>query len=116
MLSSGAVTSDKIATGAIKGSQIDDGGSAAYQGFQNAAQTVSSDTPLPFANIHLVAPINGITPAFSLTVNGGSLGTVVGFSGSEGISRPYVYVVEVQAFGAALNPDAHRGFEQPGHE
>ena len=109
MLSSGAVTSDKIATGAVKGYQIDDGGSAAYEGFQNAAQTVSSNAPLPFASLYLVAPTNGITPAFSLTVNGASLGTVVGFSGSEGISRPYAYVVEVRSSGAALNPDAQLG-------
>jgi type VI secretion system secreted protein VgrG len=109
MLSSGAVTSDKIAAGAVKGYQIDDGGSAAYQAFQTAAQSVSSNGPLSFTSLALIAPTNGVTPAFSLAVSGLNLGTVVGFSGSEGLSRPYYYVVEVQSSGPALNTDAELG-------
>lgn len=109
MLSSGAVTSDKIAAGAVKTYQIDDGGSAGYEGFQTAAQSLTTNPPLPFASLWLVAATNGTAPAFSLTVNGLSLGTVVGFSGTEGISRPYCYVVEVQSSGAPLNPDAELG-------
>ncbi len=108
MLAGGAVTTDKIAAGAVKGDRLDDGGSAAYEEFQGTVQAVGGAS-LPFASLYSVPATNGVTPAFSLSVNGAPLGTVTGFSGSEGISRPYAYVVEVQASGSALDPDAQLG-------
>jgi type VI secretion system secreted protein VgrG len=107
MLASGAVTGDKIAAGAVTTQSIDDGGAAAYQGFQQAEQGIGGDTTLTFANL-LPAPA-GSGAAFSLTVNGSAFGTVVGFSGYEGISQPYYFVVEVSSPSATLNPDAELG-------
>lgn len=109
MLASGAVTTDKIATGAVKEYQIDDSGSAAYEGFQSTVQAIGGEASLPFASLYSVPATNGVTPAFSLNVNGAAFGTVVGFSGSEGISRPYAYVVEARYTGAALDTEAQLG-------
>ena len=109
MLAAGSVTSDKIAVGAVKGNEIDDGGTAAYQGFQQAVQPFGGDTSLSFSNLYPVVATNGTAPAFSLTINGTSLGTVIGFTGYEGISVPYSFSIEVQAPGNAVSPGSEIG-------
>jgi type VI secretion system secreted protein VgrG len=95
-------------TGTIQTAQINDGGSAAYQAFQQIAQTVGGDTSVSFSNIFQVTATNGTT-SFSLTVNGSALGTVLGFSGTEAMSQPYSYVVETQTSSAVSNPDGELG-------
>jgi len=109
MLASGAVTTDKIAAGAVKGSQIDDGGSAAYLGLQSTLEAIGGDASISFAGLAPVTATNGAPPALTLAINGANFGTVMGFSGSEGISRPYSYVVQVRDTGAAVNPDSEIG-------
>ncbi len=81
--------------GAIQESEINDGGSAAYSAFQQTVQGAGGDTSVPFSEIYPMVATNGSSPALTLTVNGATLGSVVGFSGYEGISQPYSYVVEV---------------------
>jgi len=111
MLASGAVTGDKIAAGAVTGQNIDDGGAGAYQGFQQAEQGMSGDTTLAFSNLSPV-PTNGAAiPTFSFTINGAAFGTVVGFSGYEGMSQPYSYVVEVSSPSPTTNPDGELGLQ-----
>jgi len=87
----------------INSSEIDDGGNAAYQAFQQAIQPAGGDTSLPFANLSPVAPTNGVTPGFSLTINGSAFGSVIGFSGYEAMSQPYVFVAEVTNTTAIAN-------------
>lgn len=84
--------------------EINDGGSSGYQTFQQAVSAVGGDTSLVFSNIYPLAASS--SPAFTLTVNGAALGTVVGFAGSEGLSQPYEYVVETQTSSALTNPDS----------
>ena len=109
MLASGAVTGDKIAAGAVNGASIDDGGSGAYQAFQQAELGAGGDSTLAFANLAQASSANGVSPGFSFTINGSAFGRVVGFSGYEGISQPYYYVVEVSSPGAVVNPDSELG-------
>ena len=109
MLGAGAVTSDKIAAGSVKGYQIDDGGEAAYEDFRQAAQSLGGQSSLTFSNLFPVSATNGINPSFGLTINGATFGSVVGFAGSEGMSQPYSFTVEVLYSGAAVDPDSHIG-------
>ncbi len=109
MLAAGAVTGDKIAAGAISSSQINDGGAAAYQNFLNTAESVGAANTPDFAGLAPVVTTGGAAPAFSFTLNGSPFGSVVGFTGNEGISQPYAYFIEVQNTGIALNPDAQIG-------
>jgi type VI secretion system secreted protein VgrG len=83
------------APGSINGSEIDDGGSSAYQSFQQIIQPVGGDTTLAFSNLTPIASTNGATPGFSLTISGSAFGSVIGFSGCESMSQPYAYAVEV---------------------
>lgn len=108
MLANEAVTGDKISAGAVKGYNIDDGGSGAYASFQKAVQGVGGDTTLTFSNL-LQVPTNGLSPSFALTINGSTFGTVVGFSGYEAMSQPYYYVVQVSQPAVVANPDAELG-------
>ena len=103
------VDGQPLLAGTVGASQIDDGGAAAYQVFQQTVQSVGGDSSIPFADVLPVKATNGVTPSFTLTVNGSAFGSVVGFSGDEGISQPYAYVVEVLSSGAAVNPDAQLG-------
>jgi len=97
------------APGSINGSEIDDGGSSAYQTFQQAIQPVGGDTTLAFSNITPIPSTNGVTPGFSLTIGGSAFGSVIGFSGYESISQPYSYVVEVTNTTAVINLGAEIG-------
>lgn len=107
----GGVTAGMIADGAVTGSKIDDGGSAAYTAFQQVLAAGDGDSPVAFTD---VSPFSGAAKAsFTLTVKGASLGTVLGFSGDEEISRPYSYLVEVQSAGLPVNPDSQIGL--PAH-
>ncbi len=83
------------AANSINGSEIDDGGNSAYQAFQQAIQPVGGDTTLPFSSLSPTIATNGVTPGFSLTINGSAFGSVIGFSGYEAMSQPYTFVVEV---------------------
>jgi type VI secretion system secreted protein VgrG len=94
--------------GAIQESEIDDGGSSAYTTFQQTLQAAGGDTSLAFSELSPLVSTNGTPPAFTLTVNGAVLGTVTGFSGCEGISRPYSYVVEVLN-STTIQPNAEVG-------
>lgn len=109
MLASGSITTDKIAAGAVKGYQIDDGGAAAYGSFQESVQSAGGDATLGFTDIFQVTPTNGQPAGFTLAINGATFGSVAGFSGSEGISQPYFYVVETLVSGTAVNPDSEIG-------
>ncbi|HLP77007.1 MAG TPA: type VI secretion system tip protein TssI/VgrG, partial [Candidatus Paceibacterota bacterium] len=108
-LAIGSISGDKIAPGSIKVAQIDDGGSADYQAFLGAVHAISTNASIAFTRLLPVPATNGISPAFALTVGGASPGTVCGFSGTEEISRPYCFVVQVQSSGAVINPDAQLG-------
>ena len=100
------VDGQPLLAGTVGASQIDDGGAAAYQMFQQTVQSVGGDSSIPFADVLPVKATNGVTPSFTFTVNGSAFGSVVGFSGDEGISQPCAYAVEVLSSGAAVNPDA----------
>ncbi len=103
MLADGAVTSRKIGTAAVKPSNIDDGGSAAYDSFLGPARSVTSAEPPPFSTL---APVTGDVRGFSFYLDGSALGTVIGFIGREGMSVPYEYIVEVLLEGPELSaPD-----------
>ena len=105
MLADGAVTTAKIGQAAVKSANIDDGGSAAYEGLAVTARALSAEEPLPFSALLLVTT-NSAPPSFNFTLDGGAFGTVLGFSGNERISEPYEFVIEVIAEPGALNPDA----------
>lgn len=111
MLGTGVVSSANIAAGAVKGYDIDDGGNAAYQGFQQMVQAAGGDSSLTFSNLFQVPPTNGVNPGFAFTVNGAGIGTVAGFSGSEGMSQPYAYAVEVSLPNALTSPDTQVGLQ-----
>ena len=106
MLANGAVTTAKIGLGAVKSSNIDDGGSAAYEGFVETARSLTSAELLPFSALSLVLTNSGAPPSFSFMLDGAVFGTALGFVGTERISEPYEFVVEVIAEPGALNPDA----------
>jgi type VI secretion system secreted protein VgrG len=99
------------APGSIQAYEINDGGSSAYQTFLQAVQAVGGDTSVTFSNLNSVSVTNGVTPTLALTINGAAFGTVIGFSGDEGISQPYAYVVEVNTTSAAANPDTDVGLK-----
>jgi type VI secretion system secreted protein VgrG len=106
MIAEGAITGAKIQAGSIKTSQLDDGGSSAFQSMQEVAQTLGGDASLGFADI-LPMPGNSSAPVtLSFSLNGSPFGTVIGFSGSEGISKPYSYMVQVVASGALIPAEA----------
>jgi type VI secretion system secreted protein VgrG len=109
MLANGAVTSAKIGTAAVKPSNIDDGGNAIYQGFLNPASSMDSTAPLPFSALSLVSSNSGTAPSFSFTLDAVAFGTVVSFTGHEGMSEPYAYVVEALAAPGLLDPKAQMG-------
>ena len=98
-----------VLAGTVAESQINDGGAAAYQSFQQTVQSVGGDTAVPFAALAPVTATNGMPASFAFTLNGSAFGSVIGFSGEEGMSQPYFYAVEVQSSGAAVNPDAQIG-------
>jgi len=106
MLANGAVTTAKIGLGAVKASNIDDGGSAAYEGFAETARSLTTAGLLPFSALSLVLTNSGEPPSLSFTLDGEVFGTAFGFVGTERISEPYEFVVEVIAEAGALNPDA----------
>lgn len=110
MLAPAAVTGDKIAAGAVQAFQIDDGGNAAYQGFQKAVQSADGNS-LAFSEIYRIAATNGVTPTLSLSVGGSTFGTVVGFSGEEEMSKPFSYIVEVQSSAAVVDPATKVGLQ-----
>jgi len=97
-----------VGSGVIQGYEINDGGASAYQAFQQAVLGVGGDASLTFSNLYPVAT-NGGAPGMTLTINGSSVGTVLGFSGDEFMSQPYSYVVEVQASSTAITPDSELG-------
>ena len=109
MLANGAVTSAKIGAAAVKPSNIDDGGNALYQGFLGPASSMDSTAPLPYSTLSLVSSNSGAAPSFSFTLDAGAFGTVVSFTGHEGISEPYAYVVEALAAPGLLDPKAQMG-------
>ena len=109
MLANGAVTSSKIGAAAVKPSNIDDGGNAIYQGFLNSASSMDSTAPLPYRMLSLVSSNSGAAPSFSFTLDAGAFGTVVSFTGHEGMSEPYAYVVEALAAPGLLDPNAQMG-------
>ena len=109
MLASGAVTTDKIAPHTVQTSELEDNGAAVYEASQRTAEATGAEAGLPFSSLRLVPATNGITPAFSLVVNSAALGSVRAFWGSEGLSRPYAYVVQTQTTGTPLDPEAQLG-------
>ncbi|HYG35787.1 MAG TPA: type VI secretion system tip protein TssI/VgrG, partial [Clostridia bacterium] len=104
-----AITGDKIQSGSIRLSQVDDAGAASYQAFVNAAQTVGAESGLPFSELAPVKGAEGASSALGLTINGAKFGTVVGFSGSESISKPYFYAVQVLQDKEVIDPDTQIG-------
>ncbi len=98
-----------LLAGTIGASQIDDGGAAAYRAVQQAVESGGGDGSPAFSDLMPVTGISGGSPSLTLTINGAAFGAVAGFSGSEGISRPYAYVVEVNYTGAAVDPDSQIG-------
>jgi len=109
MIADGAVTSGKLGAGAVKPSNIDDGGSAAYEGFLDTAKGLSTTEPLPFDSLSLVSSNGGTAPSLTFRLDGSAFGTVLGLVGREGISEPYEYVVEVIAHHPDLDPNAQVG-------
>ena len=109
MLANGAVTSAKIGVAAVKPSNLDDGGNAIYQGFLGPASSMDSTAPLPCSTLSLVSSNSGAAPSFSFTLDAGAFGTVVSFTGHEGMSEPYAYVVEALAAPGLLDPNAQMG-------
>jgi type VI secretion system secreted protein VgrG len=105
MLADGAVTTAKIGPAAVTSSNIDDGGSVAYEGFTDTARSLSTAETLPFSALSPVTVNGGIPPSFTFTLDGETFGTAIGFVGHEAISEPYEFVVEVIAEPGALNPD-----------
>lgn len=97
------------APGAIQNYEINDGGAAAYGTFQQAVQAAGGDTSVTFSNLFPVSTTNGVNPALTLSLNGSAFGTVIGFSGYEGMSQPYSYVVEVSTTSASVTPASDVG-------
>lgn len=88
--------------GVILGLLIDDGGSSAYEDFLGPARALSKGEPVSFDTLSLVKTNSGAAPGLGLYINGDTFGTVLGFVGSEALSEPYSYVVEVTAANSAL--------------
>ncbi|MGD0813888.1 MAG: type VI secretion system tip protein TssI/VgrG [Verrucomicrobiota bacterium] len=93
---------------AIQEYEINDGGNSAYQTLQQAVQAVGGDTSLSFSNIYQVTVTSG-SPSFTLSINGSPFGSVIGFTGTDGMSQPYTYVVETQTTSATANPNSELG-------
>ncbi len=104
-----SVTTEAIGLGAVKPANIDDGGSAAYEGWMETANPMSSTEPLPFEALSLVSSNSGTAPAFAFRLAGSEFGTVTAFTGREAMSEPYEYVVEVLAPRPNLVPDEQIG-------
>ena len=96
-----------VLSGVVTSGEINDGGSSAYQGFQQLIEANNGNASVAFSEMASFPA--ALSPAFSLTINGSAFGTVMGFSGSEGISQPYSYLVEVQTSGSAVNPNSEIG-------
>ncbi len=109
MLANGAVTSAKLGLAAVKAANLDDGGSAAYEGFAVTARALTTAELLPFSALSLVVSNSGEPPSFSFTLEGEDFGTVAGFVGHEGLSEPYEFVVQVIGEPGALEPDTQAG-------
>jgi type VI secretion system secreted protein VgrG len=109
MLGSGTVTTDKIATGAVKGSQIDDAGAAVYQGFLEAAKSGGVDSSLSFGDLLSFPSVGGVAPTLVFRVNGGVIGNAIGFSGTEGVSERYAYLVQVSSNNVSGNANSYLG-------
>ncbi len=105
MIADGAVTAAKIGTAAVKPSNVDDGGSAAYETLFATATGMGTTTPLPFSAL---APVSS-DPLITFRLNGALLGTVAGFIGHEALSEPYEFVVEVIVPRPELDPQAQLG-------
>lgn len=103
-IGTGAVTTDKIASGAVKVNHIDDAGVAAYETFRRVVQASGGETAVTFADLVIPSATNGFPPSLTFSAGGLSFGTVIGFSGSEGISQPYSYLVQVQYSSSGVDP------------
>lgn len=106
MLTDGAVTSPKIGAAAVKPSHIDDGGNAVYEAFLETTRALDSHASPPLSVLSL---IGGTAPSLTFTLDGNALGTVVGFTGHEEMSAPYVFVVSMLLSNASLIPDEQLG-------
>ncbi len=111
MLADGAVTTGKISAGAVKPVNIDDGGSAAYGELMDMARGLNTTEPLPFNGLSLVTSNSGVAPTLTFRLDGSSFGKVLGFTGREGISEVYEYVVEVLTGHPSLEPESQVGRE-----
>ena len=108
MIADGAVTGSKLGPAAVKASNIDDGGSASYESLVAVSRSFRKADALPFEALLPVAT-NGGAPSFAFALDGAALGNVAGFVGSEAISEPYEYVVEVITSSASLVAGAQLG-------
>lgn len=104
-----SVTTEAIGLGAVKPAHIDDGGAAAYGSWMETANPLAGLEPLPFDSLSLVSSNSGTAPAFTFRLAGADFGTVAAFTGREGLSVPYVYVVEVLASRPDLVPEEQIG-------
>jgi type VI secretion system secreted protein VgrG len=104
MLADGAVTTAKIGAGAVKLTHIDDGGSIAYEGLMRAAKSVGTTEPLPFEALTLMTGREETAPELTFSLQNAPFGRVAGFTGTEAMSEPYEFVVEVIAPGPELDP------------
>jgi type VI secretion system secreted protein VgrG len=107
-LGDGAVTGDKIQSGSVKLSQLDDGGAASFERFQEAAEAVAPGSGLAFSDLFPVGA-RDTPPSLALRLNNSPFGTVVGFTGTEEISGPCSYVVQTVYTGEPVDPRAHLG-------
>ena len=108
-IANAAVTTDKIAAGAVKPSQIDDLGAGAYDNFQRTIQPITDQPALAFERLAQIAPTNAVTPTLRFFIDGAAYGTVTGYSGVEGISKPSVYVIQGTATGTIIDPATRIG-------
>lgn len=110
MIADGAVTTAKIGPAVVKPANIDDGGSAAYAELMGMARGAITAEPLPFTDLSLVTSNSGAAPALTFRLDGGApFGKVLGFTGREGLSEVYEYVVEVLTPHASLDPESQVG-------
>jgi type VI secretion system secreted protein VgrG len=101
----GSIPPGALGPGAIDPASIDDHGSSVYESRMQLAGSMTRVEPLPFEALSLVVSGGGPAPAFTFNLAGADFGTVVAFTGHEGISEPYEYVVEVLAPRPDLIPD-----------
>ena len=108
MLADGAVTSNKINASVLSALKIGDDGSAAYAELMTAGRGLQTADPLPFSELSLIVSNSGAAPALAFRLNGALFGKALAFSGHEGISELYEYVVEVVGT-SSLTPDSAIG-------